>query len=162
MAMQGKATSKFLGGLAAVGALLFAGLALAQSTPTSVQTPPAETFIPAPGAADSCARPNPPRYPRAGQQLTLEQLNWTRDQRDRFITASDVYLRCLDQEIESRMRSMMTTNADDPRVNAAGADHQNASAAKFEAIKQFALLCYDYEGRSGVAYTPGCLPTMGR
>lgn len=111
---------------------------------------------------ETCERPAPPRFPRDGQQLTLEQLDWTRDQRDRFMAASSRYLACLDREIEGRMRAMMTTNTDDPRVNAAGYEHQAGSAAVGEAVKRFALLCYDFEGRSGVAYTPGCLPNMGR
>jgi hypothetical protein len=113
-------------------------------------------------ADEPCGKPSAPRYPREGQILTLEQLDWTRAQRDRFLSASNVYLTCLDREIEGRMRRMAETNIDDLRVNGFGAEHQAASAAVGEAIKRFALLCYDYEGRAGATYGPGCLPPMGQ
>jgi Spy/CpxP family protein refolding chaperone len=115
---------------------------------------------PSTGGDQPCGKPAAPRYPRDGQQLTLEQLDWTRAQRDRFLAASSGYLTCLDREIEGRMRRMAETNTDDPRVNSFGAEHQAASEAVGEAIKRFALLCYDYEGRVGAAYGPGCLPSM--
>jgi Spy/CpxP family protein refolding chaperone len=141
---------------AAVAVGVFAALAPAMSPASFAQD--GTTTVTNSGV---CERPAPPRFPREGQALTLEQLDWTRDQRDRFLSASGRYLNCLDREIETRMRAMMQSNTEDPRVNAAGAEHQNGSAAVGEAIKRFALLCYDYEGRSGVAYVPGCLPNRG-
>lgn len=120
------------------------------------------TTAQASGPANACVKPAAPRYPRAGQHLTLEQLDWTRDQRDRFLAASTTYLSCLDRDIESRMRLMVETNVDDPGISAVGTEHQSSSAAVGEAIKAFALLCYDYEGRAGVAYAPGCVPGAPR
>lgn len=133
-------------------------LSLAAGASALAQPAPA----PESAALETCVAPAPPRYPRADRPLTLEQLDWTHEQRDRFLAESTPYLACLDREIEARLRRVSQTNVNDPRLLAAGREHEAASAAHGDAIKRFALLCYAYEGRTGLSYAPGCLPTSSR
>lgn len=133
-----------------------------QAASTAAATPPSagpQTARPqTPGA---CSPPTAPaRWPRADQSLTLEQLDWTRDVRDAYLRDATPYLRCLDSEIQTRMRTMMAANTTDPRVDQAGAEYRAVTDTAARLIRGFALLCYDYEGRTGERYAAGCVAAM--
>jgi hypothetical protein len=112
-------------------------------------------------SAGGCAAPaDPSRWPRSDQPLTLEQLDWTRDVRDGYLREASPYLRCLDSEIQTRMRQMMAANTVDPRVDEAGAEYRATTETAARLIRSFALLCYDFEGRTGQRYSAGCVADM--
>ena len=131
--------------------VIMLGAAFAPAPVAAQVTNPAPAPAPAPAVA-SCARPPAPLVPQPIQaaSLTLSQMTALKRQREVYFKNADVFLGCVNGQIEARMNTMFATGAAmDPALNGLGQAHSDFSRERAAIYERFVRSCIAWEDRNG-------------